>query len=224
VLYRELEKIIGQVRGRAQAFNRVGEQATVLQPPATAIGETTSIEIPTVERDLLKLIIDNGNEMLNVVLSYVDPALLTHPSARQLLQLILDHAQGGTEWDASTLTNEVEDVGLKRFVADIVFSKYELSKGWAEIGEEPEEADPWKIAERCILILRKKEVESQISENQRRMKEATAGGQDVKSYLEIHQGLMKEKKELDNFRLTERLGPRDAPGGDIPVEPDEGSF
>ena len=224
VLYRELESIIGRERGRAQVFNRAGGPATVLQPVATAGGETANVDIPTVERDLLKLIVERGNEMLNVVLSYVDPALLTHPSARQVLQLILVHAERGTDWDASVLTNEIEDVGLKRFVADIVFSKYEISKGWAEIGEEPEEADPWKIAERCITILRKKEVDRQIAENQRRMKEATAAGQDVKPYLEMHHGLMREKKELDSFRLTDRPESQVRSRTDIPAEPDDGSF
>jgi hypothetical protein len=184
--------------------------------------------IPPVERDLLRLMLEHGNEMVHFVFSRVTPERFTHPRSRQLVGHILEHAESGDAWDVNTLIDEVDDTAFRQFVADLVFGKYEISKGWELRGEAPEEPDPAAIAERCILFLRKQQIDELLKENQRLMKAASSRGEPVKEFLERHQALVTEKKELslpgdgvEGTPSAERAGPA-APvghgqGGPVPT-------
>ena len=65
------------------------------------------------------------------------------------------------------------------------------------MGSAPEEPDPGEIAERCIHIIRKQQIDDLLTENQKLMKEASSRGESVREYMEHHQMLMNEKRELD---------------------------
>ncbi len=204
VLYRELEKLIGKERTREHfAKQREAQTQTLSEGPLTENPQTQqalhqpSASVPVAERDLLKLILEHGNDMVHYVFSHVTLERFTHPHIHRTLEIILPHAGRNDEWDANTLLNEVEDAELRRFIADITFTKYELSKGWKEMDSMPEEVDPGEIAERCMIILKRQEIEKHLAENQRHMKEASVRGEDLKSYVAQHQLLLKEKKELE---------------------------
>lgn len=204
VLYRELEKLIGKERTRQHFAQQREEQAQSLnpEPRSEQALHQRSDAVPVAERDLLKLILDHGNEMVHYVFSHVGLELFTHPQVRRALELIIPHAERNDEWDANSLLNEIEDTELRRFLADISFTKYELSKGWQEMDAVPEEVDPGEIAERCMVLLKKTKIEALLAENQRHMKEASARGENLKGFVEQHQLLMKEKKELEVYGLA----------------------
>jgi DNA primase len=197
VLYRELDRILGHERSRAQ-FAQRRETGPSLDETRTEQAYVPPVkELSSAERDLLKVMIEHGNEMVGFIFSHIERESFTHPQAQQLVQRILHHAESGKQWDANTLIGEVDDADFRRFVADLVFSKYEISKGWDAMGSVLEEADPGEIAERCIMIIRKQQLDELLLENQRAMKEAAARGEPVREYLEHHQALMNDKKELE---------------------------
>ena len=197
VLYRELERLSGHDRSRAQYGQRREVAPALDETGASTAYVPPTRELPAVERDLLKLMLEHGNDMVGYVFSHIERGAFSHPRAQQLVELILRYAESGREWDANTLIGEVDEDEFRRFVADLVFNKYEISKGWQAIGSAPEEADPGQIAERCVLILRRQQIDQMLVENQRKMKEASVRGENVHEFLEQHQTLMQEKKELD---------------------------
>lgn len=215
-LYRELEKIAGKERTR-EKFEREREgrlQNTTAEGTETVRSPLPPPAMPAPERDLLKLMLEHGNDMVNFVFSHITAAHFSHPQSKVLLDLILPHLERGDTWNATTLINETEDAGIRRGIAEITFSKYELSKGWKELDAVPEEADPGEIAERCMVIVKRQEVEKLLVENQRSMKEAAARGEDVRNFLEHHKLLLAEKKDLDVHGLT---GERAVPQSDAPA-------
>ncbi len=117
------------------------------------------------------------------------------------MQLILAHVENGSEWSAATLMNEIDSEEAKQLIADLVFTKYELSKGWVQLGEAPDEVDPWHTAEKILGLLRRQEVDRLLEENQQRMKQASGRGEPVQEFLEQHQALLHEKKELEAAML-----------------------
>lgn len=202
-LYRELEKIVGKERTR-EKFGRQREaelQSLHPEPSTEPAALRAAQPVPAVERDLLKLMLEHGNEMVSYVFSHVTPAHFSHPQVLQILELIFSHSEG--TWDENSLINETDDVQLRRFISDITFSKYELSKGWKEFDGMPDEVNPSEVAGRCMIILKRQEIEKLLSENQRHMKEAAALGRDVKNFVEHHQLLMREKKDLEVHGLTD---------------------
>jgi hypothetical protein len=208
-LYRELEKLLAKVRTREKYEQQREIQNTTQNPPQVESSAETGQaviqsrqDIPAAERDLLKLMLEHGNDMVGYVFSHLQAVHFTHPQVQKVLDMIHPHVQNADAWDANSIINETEDIELRRFIADITFSKYELSKGWEEFDAMPEEADPGEIASRCMIILKRQELEKLLVENQRHMKEAAAKGEELRNFVEHHQLLMKEKKDLETYGLS----------------------
>jgi DNA primase len=196
LLYRELERMLGNERTRSRFAVR--KESTVTLDESRVQQEVGPVrELPSAQRDLLKLMLEHGNEMVGFVFSHIERESFTHPMAQRLVETILHLAEGGRRWDVNTLIGDVEDAGFRQFVANLVFSKYEISKGWGAMGSAPEEPDAGEIAERCIQIMRKHQIDELLTENQKLMREASGRGEPVREYMEHHQMLMKEKKELE---------------------------
>lgn len=206
VLFRELEKMVGGAQRRrfqeqkAESGDTEERRGTPAQPAAIPMQP-----LPAVQRDLLKLMLEHGSEMVSFVFSHIPTGMMDHPRSQEVVGLILDRMDQGDEWDASSLINDVFNEDLKRFIADLVFSKYEISKGWREMDSMPDEVDPYAVAGGCVTLMKVQEIDRQLQENQRRMKDAQLRGEPVTEYLEHHQALLTEKKELTSAKTKPQI-------------------
>lgn len=203
VLYRELEKLIGQARARGQFIPRSNVDVGIQQRGSVRQSQSGP-DIPAPERDLLKLMLEHENEMVRFVITNFEPAMFTSQQAQQVIRLLVRRTESGEKWDANSLINEVEDAELKHLIANLLFSEFEISKGWAEMDSLPEVANPWEVAERCIAKLRIQKIDALIAENQRRMKEAEVRGEVLTEYHERNNTLNREKSEIRSSQLLER--------------------
>ncbi len=203
-LYRELEKLLGKERYReTQLHQREAQlQASSPEPDTEPIVSRSKPDIPAAERDLLKLMLEHGDVMVRYVFSHLRLDHFSHPLLLHALQRILVLVEKGETWDINTLIDEAEDEEFRRFIADLTFSRYEISKGWKDLDAMPEEPDPGDLADRCIIVLKKRELDRLLAENQRQMKEAQTRGEEARRFLEHHKLLLEEKKELELHGLT----------------------
>jgi DNA primase len=201
-LFRELERLSGPRSSgkRPQPPVREGVEETAL-PPASA----RMTPVPAVERDLLKLMLDYGPSMVQYVMEHSREDQFEHPLVQDALHMLREHMTENSSWEISSLITRIENPALKDFLSEVVFSKYELSAGWARIGSLPAEADPWDIADRCLVLLHRKEIDRLLVENQRRMKGASQRGEPVRQFLEQHQALLAEKMSLEEIKRSEPL-------------------
>jgi DNA primase len=199
VIFRELEKILGQQSNRARYEERREQEGAPAPDGAPAPKPEASAPLPPAERDLLKVILEHGEPLVNFIFSHIGPDTFGHPLARQLVALVL--ARQGTEWDVTGLVNAIQDPALKNFVANILFSRDEISKGWAAMGSQPDEPDPWRIAEDSILSMKLLEIDRKIEESYRRLKSAEARGESLGVYQQDVMLFQKEKKNLKSSRL-----------------------
>jgi DNA primase len=199
VIFRELEKILGQQSTRARYEERREQEGSSARDGAPAPKTDTAAPLPPAERDLLKVILEHGDPLVSFIFSHITPDTFGHPLARQLVDLVL--ARQGTEWDVTNLVSAVEDPALKNFVANILFSRFEISKGWAAMGSQPEEPDPWRIAEDSILSMKLLEIDRKIEESYRKLKSADARGEPLAVYQQEVMLFQKEKKNLKSSRL-----------------------
>jgi DNA primase len=197
VLFRELENIRGRERSRA-AYQR---RAPVSPPPAAGELPLSSVRagLSPPERDLLKVMLDVGPPMIAFVTTHMPPSAFTDPLARLTADLIVRYAGTGAAWDVPALLDTAEEPSLRKFIADIVFNRYELSRGWSAL----DDPDPWLIAERSILRVKAGILDGLIAENHARMKDAEREGADLAPFQETALRLQKEKKELQNTRLID---------------------
>jgi len=193
VLFRELESILGRERSRPALTRRVAPGAA----PAPVRADVPADSLAP-ERDLLKVMLEAGPPLIAFVTAHVPPAQFADPLARRAAESIVEFARRDAPWEVSALLDAVEDTGLREFIAGIVLTRYELSHGWAAV----ERADPWTIAERCILRLKTGALDRRIAENHARMKEAETAGGDVAPYQQTHMELQNEKRDLQRVPLA----------------------
>ncbi len=203
-LYHELERLLGKERSREtmQRRREAQQERASTEPQTEQRPVERQTSIPATERDLLKLMLEHGDEMVRYVFSHLRLDHFSHPLILRALQKMLVVVEKGEPWEVNTLIDEAEDEEFRRFIADVTFSRYEISKGWKELDAVPEEPDPAELAERCMVTLKKQELERLLAENQRKMKEALARGEPARSFLEYHKTLLEEKKDLELYGLT----------------------
>lgn len=197
VLFRELETILGRERSRTAYQGR-----PPLSPPPAAGGPplpAVRAGLTPPERDLLKVMLEEGPPMIKFVTTHIPPEAFADPLARRTAELIVEYAGAGGAWDVPALLDRAEDPLLRKFIADVVFNKYEVSRGWSAL----DDPDPWLIAERCILRVKAGVLDGLIAENHARMKDAEREGGDLGTYRETHLRLQNEKKELQKTRLID---------------------
>jgi hypothetical protein len=141
--------------------------------------------------------LEGGTEVINLVSRYLQAADFTHPLSKNLVEMLLRRVEGGTSIDPAVLVNEIEDDTQRRFIAQVMFSKYNLSKGWDEAGIQIEKADPSKIALDAIMLIRHRSLEKTVEDNQRLLRDASQNGEDVMPFLKRHQQLLADIKELE---------------------------
>ncbi len=201
VLFRELERLLGD-RSRRSAIEQTAVRRAAPEAPPIVPGSDET-PVPAGERDLLKAMLEQGPSMVTFVFSRVSPDAFTHGRARAIVDLLQGHVQRGDAWDANSIINELEAQPLKRLVSDLVFSKYEISRGWAEIGSLPPEPDPQAIVERSIVRLRLLQIDRQLREEFRRMKQAEGRGEPTADHQQRILALQQEKREVSSSRSTD---------------------
>jgi len=212
-LHQELEKLSGKNRQRVH----VAETQRRAEIEESTRPAREAPRVPTLERDLVKLMLEHGPEMATAIFENCTPEEFSDSHIKQVNDIILRYLEEGKEWDVAAMINDVDDEQMKHFIADIVFNKYELSTGWSKQGAEPPEPDPWVIAEHCLVLMRTREIDALIADNHHRMKEAKAQGGSEREFSEYNQTLLQEKKDLE----THGVGLANAASGELNEETSE---
>jgi DNA primase len=197
VLYRELERWMSEDK-RTHLRERITERQTAPEREAIPRADVMDqAEIPPEERDLLKVLMEGDEEITGYVTSNISVTDFTDPRVREIADLILQHRLTNSYDGVESLLQLVEDPSLKDLITGISSSKYELSKGWQTTEKEVTEGDPWLIAKDAILIIKHRAIQKELEENQKNLNEANQQGVDSKPFLQRHQELLRQRKELE---------------------------
>ncbi len=205
VLYRELDRWLGE-RARVAPGTTVGMGAQDLRTHTTSDGGASAvsmqrIEIPAAERDILKLVLEHQSDLINFIFSYITISELASPQIRAIVELLLSRFDERGPVNVTDLLHEIDNPELKSIITDIVLSKYEISKRWQNEEAELEEADAWTIARGAIVALKKQNLQKQVAENQRLLKEASQRGEDTMPIVQRHQDLMRQLMEVETSQF-----------------------
>jgi DNA primase len=205
VLYRELDRWLGE-RARVAPGTTVGMGARDLRAQTTSDGGGSAvsmqrIEIPAAERDILKLVLEHQSDLISFIFSYITISELVSPQIRTIVELLLSRFDERGPVNVTDLLHEIDNPELKSIITDVVLSKYEISKRWQNEEAELQEADAWTIARGAIVALKKQNLQKQVAENQRLLKEASQRGEDTKPIVQRHQDLMRQLMEVETSQF-----------------------
>jgi DNA primase len=153
-------------------------------------------EMPIAERDLIKLMLERGIGLVDYVFANVGIDDFQDERARTIAGLILDRCKVKGKIDANTLINETADTAIRSLVTDLLLRKYEVSKEWRDLEIELDDASIIKMADDAIGVIKMRDIEKRIEENQMALKNAIAENEDVTIYLEKHVQLLEQKRLL----------------------------
>ena len=205
VLFRELEAVLRREhaprtflrpRGSADAPLRRGDDSP--SPPVPPSPATLS----AIERDLLKIMLEAGPDMVKFVFRHLTIDVFTHPLARQVAEILQRETGENRPWNVSLVVDRIEDPALKHFIADVTFTKYEISKEWQGV----EEPDRWVVAEKSVLRALLRDIDRRIGENFAQLKSAQLRGESVGPFQAEHLRLEGEKKRVESTSLLDTKG------------------
>ena len=199
VLFRELDTVLGKRQPGSMRAERPASppgRANVTPVPAAVRAPATGAGIPPIERDLLKLMLEHGSVMVRHVFEHMDMAMFTSPTARAVIDVIVQHEEGGAFWDAGTIVDHLQDPVLKRIVTELTIARHEISPGWQAMGSDPPAPDPRAMADDCILRLHVQAIDERIAETYRLMKDAQLRGEEITAFQQGIMDLQRQKKEL----------------------------
>ena len=192
VLYRELARHLPKESSRGDAVWSVRP----LEGQETAATPRPAGEISAAERDVLRALLEGGADVVTLVFQNVSLDDFLDSRARTLAGIVKDSWDTEGKVDSSRLLNEIDDRGIRELVAELMFSKYELSKGWKESGVDVVRAEPVELVKGAILSFRKRALTLHLEENKRAVEQAIAKGDDVTQLLTRRQQLLEEMKGL----------------------------
>jgi DNA primase len=199
-LYRELRKYLPQ--SAAQAY-RQGARAlpdSQIVPVVNHQLADMPREIPIAERDLIHAMLDGGLDVVRMVYDLVSAEEFAHPQSRQMVEMLFHQLMEGVPVDPSALIDQIEDEKLRSAIADIVFSRYQLSR--QTDAERFKEVDPKILAHDAIIFLKVDHIGKALVETRKKMREAAGHGEDSIPYMEEIKKLEAEIRELKSGKIV----------------------
>ncbi len=195
VLFRELEKWLKNPTSGREREDEQGNRVSAL--PNAPQTQGFRRDIPAAERDLLKVLFEGVPEIVEFVLTNVSLDDFSDHRLKTLAQQAGARFKDVGTLEVSSFINELKEEELKSLVADIVLSKYEISKGWHDLAVEIDEPDPAEIARAAVAAIRRQAVQKEVEQNQRQLKEASQRGEEVLPFVKRHQELLQILKQFD---------------------------
>lgn len=162
-------------------------------------------KVPVEESVLLSAVLRGGPDVARFVFAHITPQDFTHSVAGTLAVHIFAGLEEGDPIDASSLIDRADDPAERDFISEIVLTKYELSRGYAGGEAAAGPGDPLRIARDTLVVMKRKSLQARKMENQKKMKEAAAGGGDVLQFLRQNTLLDEEIQKLEKDGLGDRL-------------------
>jgi hypothetical protein len=191
VLFRELERQAAEKSRAPSVPGPVPAPETGVQPVAAA---REAGPMPAAERDLLKVMLEQGEELTEEVFNEISPADFSHPVARATALLL--GSRRGSPPDIHELLTGIQDEEVRRFVTEAMLTRYEISSGWEAMGSGVDEPDPRLIMRVCLDSIRSRNLDDQLAVEFRALKSAEERGEPLGAFQQRIRELQERKKLL----------------------------
>jgi DNA primase len=170
-------------------------------PVRQPAGRTPLQAIPPDERDLFAAVLRGGEEVARLVGEHLAADDFSHPTTRALAAGIAARLADGESIEAASLIDDATDPAAREFIAEIMMTKYTLSRETRSGGARWEPGEPLRIARDTILAMKKKSLRASKLRNQEMLKEASARGADVLPFQQRNTLLDEELGRLEKEGL-----------------------
>ena len=198
VLLSELEKVFKKNQTQVNHFQRENFSGTT----STSKIDNNKLNIPIEEKDLLISIFKEPGEIIPFIFQNVSLEEIQNPQIRIIIEEVLRMFEENQKIDERILNERVTDSDAKKIMAESIFTKYELSSRWDEIGARASESRWFEVALGAIKKIKKRFLENELYSNREEMTLADEQNYDLKQFLERQHEILKQLKEIENIKLS----------------------
>lgn len=206
ILFGEIDKLLTkeQKLGTSIPYDNITDAKEKLFQDSQ---QKNSFDISVYEKDLLAVMLEGGDKIVDFVLKFIPTEKFDNKYSIALVEILKTMGKNNIKIEPSAvydfIINEeiVDKDNMLNFLNKIIFSKYEISKYWEEIGQEITYGDALKIAKDCIKKIYKIDIQKKLEHNQFLMREAQKRNEDLSKYLQIHAELLKDIKRIEDGEI-----------------------
>lgn len=166
---------------------------------------TKKLSLPIEEKDLLLSIFEQPNQIIPFIFQNVHLEELQHPIVRIIIEEVLEMFEENQKIDERILQERLPSEESKSLLAEILFSRYELSSRWDDVGARLSDARWFEIALGAIKKIKKRFLQDELQKNKLLLQEHSSAGEDPTIYLERQHQFLNQIKEIDNIKLTKEI-------------------
>ena len=141
-------------------------------------------------------------QMIPFIFSYIRAEEFSHPQAKEVAEILIDEFDSKGKVDVHQLLPRASTDAVRKLISELSFTPYQLGSRWEKVGARLSETRTSERAEGAIKRMKKKVLEQELAENQRRMKDASLNGEETVQFLRRHQEIFKSLKEIDSAQLV----------------------
>jgi len=201
-LLAELEKFTRKVPDRFLAAPRTaGNVGPLSVEIKTVAAAHESREMPVEEKELLLVAFEEPMQMIPFIFSYIRADEFSHPLAKEVAQILIDEFDNKGKIDVNQLLASASTDAVRKCISELSFTPYQLGSRWEKVGARLSETRTSERAEGAIKRMKKKVLEQELADNQRRMKDASLSGEETVHFLQRHQEIFRSLKEIEKAQL-----------------------
>jgi DNA primase len=136
LLEAELDKILAKDNRQEQA----DQQKKYTREAATAAKiNSVSAEVMHLEKNIIKLLLEQKGEILKFIFSHIQPEEFTIEINKKVASLIFEEFNKNDSFELASLVDKIEDEQLKEYFLNMTLGKYSISSNWEKFypGEDP---------------------------------------------------------------------------------------
>ncbi len=198
-LYAELEKYMKNIPERFRS-SFIPSSVQQMKESVAAKGVPAN-ETPFDEKELLAVALEDPENMIPFIFTYLQPSELSHADASEVARLLVEEFDTNGKIDVNHLLSKAPSDEVRQLIADVTFSRYQLGSRWDEVGARVSDERIWEQAGDVIKRLKRKMLEKEREENQQQLKDASLNREDTLPFLQRHKEITQKLNELEKFRF-----------------------
>lgn len=197
LLESELEKAIGKTNRQVLSEQRIKERK-LINAEENQSANKINVEpfLYNLEKDIIKFLFEGNEEIIELIINYIKEEELLIAIHQKLFNIVREAYENDEDFIVGALLEKINDEDLQKYILEITFDKYSISKSWDDINPGPsKEKIMMKGARDSLTKFKTSLIDKEIKQNLKKM-ESTSEEDEKIELMKINRDLKKIKIQI----------------------------
>lgn len=197
LLESELEKAIGKTNRQVLSEQRIKERK-LINAEENQSANKINVEpfLYNLEKDIIKFLFEGNEEIIELIINYIKEEELLIAIHQKLFNIVREAYENDEDFIVGALLEKINDEDLQKYILEITFDKYSISKSWDDINPGPsKEKIMMKDVKDTIAKFKASLIDLKIKENFKRLENSETEEEKIE-LMKINRDLEKTKMQI----------------------------